>query len=814
MTFLAVLAESAIRAVVFAALAAGTLAAFRVTRPMVRLSVWTIVLTAALAMPALGHLVPAWRVPVAGVPLAWLSPTAEAENHKPFGPDVQASTSKALTFGVAPQDARLATDDSTLTARGAKPAPPLLNLSRIAIALYLIGMFALAFRMGLGWIASRRLERGARLIDDVNAVARLGRIASAAGLRHSPRLLQSTRLFVPMTMSVTRPTVVLPDTWRGWDDGVLQAVLTHEVSHVARLDTLTQRLSLLYRTIYWFSPLAWWLPRQLGDLAEQASDEAVLRAGTSPPQYARMLLEFFRAVPQTGHRADWHLAMASGAATSCEARVERILAWRGGQAMRLTKAAILGIVLAAITGVSVAASVRPSAIARDQAAPRQVQPPSTTVAVPMQSERLDAASSATPLSKSLPIKSGFGSGFGVRLATQAPTQSGVAGTWVVSMVNRAEPFSLNLKVDGQNVTGQFSGSAIVGEFRDGTLTFGSAESFAAWRNGTIGDDNSPQMYPGITSASVKPDGSLTGWSDVYIRGYGPQPIKRTTWTAVRTTLVVSNAADAQLPAGDWSFSHRPYLRTGADALPVRVMSVKGEASRLQITAETIKNQSGKTVSELRLSWYLTREDEPNRILRSGTTPTVFPLNIPSGASLRAGVPVIAFVDVYEPLAVAGRLSGRFVLEVAVTEARYSDGTSWKAEGLPTNIRLAGPHSTPDPVGQSKPDFTGNRALGLGHTDLWGTEYTATLSDRTLTIVRTGERGPSTYVFNLDGSVSTFVASIGNESVEQAGTATWDDSTLVLTTKYRVRGSDVEAAQTWSIGPAGKLTIGLATCRVA
>lgn len=152
------------------------------------------------------------------------------------------------------------------------------------------------------------------------------------------------------------------------------------------------------------------------------------------------------------------------------------------------------------------------------------------------------------------------------------------------------------------------------------------------------------------------------------------------------------SAQGQLPGGDWSFSHRPYLRPGADALPVRVISVKGEASRLQVSAEIIENQSGQTASELRLSWYVTREDEPNRVLRSGITPTVYPLSIPAGTSLRASVPVIAFADVCEPLAVAGELSGRFVLEVAVTEARYADGSSWKAEGLPVNIPAARSYS--------------------------------------------------------------------------------------------------------------------------
>ena len=59
-------------------------------------------------------------------------------------------------------------------------------------------------------------------------------------------------------------------------DAKLDAVIAHEVSHVVRRDALTQRLSLLHRAIFWFSPLAWWLDRHLAELAEQASDEAAL----------------------------------------------------------------------------------------------------------------------------------------------------------------------------------------------------------------------------------------------------------------------------------------------------------------------------------------------------------------------------------------------------------------------------------------------------------------------------------------------------------------------------------------------------------
>jgi len=93
---------------------------------------------------------------------------------------------------------------------------------------------------------------------------------------------------------------------------------------------------------------------------------------------------------------------------------------------------------------------------------------------------------------------------------------------------------LELTTDGSNLKGVFDGSAIVGEFKNGQLTFGSAASWAAFRAGTIGNnDETALMYPTIATAKVTDAGTLTGWTDVYIRGYGPQAIKRLTWTAVR-----------------------------------------------------------------------------------------------------------------------------------------------------------------------------------------------------------------------------------------------------------------------------------------
>jgi TonB family protein len=228
----------------------------------------------------------------------------------------------------------------------------------IALDLYLIGVAVLLLRAGVGWVVTRRLEQTTHLVTDADLLARLDRHATAAGLRRSPRLLTSPRLLVPMTTSVLRPAIVLPAQPHDWSPAKLDAVLVHELAHVARRDTLTQRLSLIYRAVFWPNPLSWWLHHRLAVLAEQVSDEAALDAGVDRATYAETLVGFFADQARgAGRRAVWHVAMARGA--NAEKRVEHVLSWQRGRSTSLTKSMTMGLVVAAAPVLVLAASVRP-----------------------------------------------------------------------------------------------------------------------------------------------------------------------------------------------------------------------------------------------------------------------------------------------------------------------------------------------------------------------------------------------------------------------------------------------------------------------
>ena len=278
------------------------------------------------------------------------------------------------------------------SAANAQPRRPFPWLAASAAIYFAVAIFML-MRLALGVILGRRLERESRLIEDSHALARLEFFSRAAGLRSSPpRLAECELLSVPVTFGVRRPAILLPAGWRDWEPAELDAVLAHEISHVARRDALAERLSLLHRAIFWFSPLSWWLARHLADLAEEASDDAALAAGADRTRYAETLLGFFAALEAAPGRVWWQ-GVSMATAGQAEKRVDRILEWKGSVAMRLKKPVVIAYMLCAIPVVCLIAAFRPTIInihsePSQQAAPQTTEPPALP---PMQSAQQPGA---------------------------------------------------------------------------------------------------------------------------------------------------------------------------------------------------------------------------------------------------------------------------------------------------------------------------------------------------------------------------------------------------------------------------------------
>ena len=327
-SFLTHIADAAIRSLVLGCIAGLGLSVLRVKSVLLRLNVWRAVLCVALIMPFLGIFLPAitFRLPaqvgrrVEDLRFAYRAVNAvtNKDESEPAraGQSARNSSGRHVShsFGnAAPESHGLAAGPVSAGSKDAGMYLPRSNkrvlLGRVvawakselaampwtaigALAYFLVTLGFLV-RFAIGLILSVRLERSAQRVHDPRALELLSSRARSLGIKRLPRLAESELLSVPVTLGVLRPAILLPSGWRDWDEVELDAVISHEVSHVARRDAFIDRLSLLHRAVFWFSPLSWYLTGCIAELAEEASDEAALAAGADRTRYAETLLGFF-----------------------------------------------------------------------------------------------------------------------------------------------------------------------------------------------------------------------------------------------------------------------------------------------------------------------------------------------------------------------------------------------------------------------------------------------------------------------------------------------------------------------------------------
>lgn len=421
--FVTYLAEPAVRSLVIGCIAGIALWAFRVKRVGTHLLAWTAVLCASLAMPLLDAFLPRVPVALpqtalmetlqtsfehgaarssqhaatkavaptnsstaahgseteltrSSKPLSWprvgrsaraTAKPAVAENYSRTreldATKSNSTAAPAASSGSSFADIPAAFTDATFSPNFSSATGPTWRFAipwtAVVLGIYLLGVLILFARLLVGVFFSGRLEDAAENISDREALRPLRFRSCIAGLANAPKLKESAMLGVPATVGVHRAVILIPAGWRAWTEEQLDAILAHEISHIARRDALTQMLSLVHRAIFWFSPLSWWLDKKLTDLAEQASDEAALAGGADRARYAETLVGFFSQLRVAQARVWWQgVSMAKATkASGAERRVSRILAWK--ESMSMKKSFAFAVIALAAPIVFLAASIHP-----------------------------------------------------------------------------------------------------------------------------------------------------------------------------------------------------------------------------------------------------------------------------------------------------------------------------------------------------------------------------------------------------------------------------------------------------------------------
>jgi hypothetical protein len=210
---------------------------------------------------------------------------------------------------VLSQDVRAATKDTL------NDHP--VNWRALAIAAYACFVGAMILRLLFGWPLMWRVVGAARPVG--------GNWAGGAQVR------VSNVMRVPVTFA---STVLCPSSYTAWSARKLQAVMLHEGSHVAHVDSYVLLLAAINRAIFWFNPLH-------GVAADSPCRSGESIGSSRPRVHRERLIHLRPARFGTVHGATVEIADASAGTAAMPALA--MPASRGGRVgcLRIIKAARL-----------------------------------------------------------------------------------------------------------------------------------------------------------------------------------------------------------------------------------------------------------------------------------------------------------------------------------------------------------------------------------------------------------------------------------------------------------------------------------------
>jgi beta-lactamase regulating signal transducer with metallopeptidase domain len=195
--------------------------------------------------------------------------------------------------------------------------------------------------LALGRLVALRAR--ADVLVDGHWLSALARAQRRMGFKHGTALLTSNDLASPISWGLMRPVILLnPRAVEASDEA--EAIIAHELAHVARMDWAKLLLARIATALFWFNPLVWVLAREAHQLREEAADDAVLAADITDTDYAQLLVGVAR------HECPGLLLGAHGVAPSKSSLARRVARVLDGTSVRgpVARSFALGVFTGAV----------------------------------------------------------------------------------------------------------------------------------------------------------------------------------------------------------------------------------------------------------------------------------------------------------------------------------------------------------------------------------------------------------------------------------------------------------------------------------
>ena len=219
-------------------------------------------------------------------------------------------------------------------------------LAGVLALLWLCGVGVMLLRRFGGWRLVAALDRHAFAPLPPEWQARFEQLRVAMGVTRKVAVRLSDEVIGPFTARLVRPVIWLPlSLLTQVPREQLEALLAHELAHVARMDWLWNGLQCVLEALLFFHPAAWWLGRRIRHEREHACDDKAVAVCGDAIALAEALAHLER------HRHAPHTLVLAAQGGSLMNRITRLLSApparaRWGAAIGAGILAVSGVVLA------------------------------------------------------------------------------------------------------------------------------------------------------------------------------------------------------------------------------------------------------------------------------------------------------------------------------------------------------------------------------------------------------------------------------------------------------------------------------------
>jgi beta-lactamase regulating signal transducer with metallopeptidase domain len=227
-------------------------------------------------------------------------------------PPLEVTTSYASVLAEAPA----ASSGAAWIAPGAEPSWAQATADWLLLGYAVLALF-LVLRTRLALLRLVQLTARARAVTDDHWLEALAEAERRIGFTKSTALLISREIASPVSWGVLRPKILL-DTDAVAARADADAIVAHELAHLARADWAKLVLARGSVALFWFNPFVWLLAREAHQLREEAADDAVLAADVEDTVYAGLLVSAAR------RQSEGRLLGAHGVAPAGKSLAQRV----------------------------------------------------------------------------------------------------------------------------------------------------------------------------------------------------------------------------------------------------------------------------------------------------------------------------------------------------------------------------------------------------------------------------------------------------------------------------------------------------------